>query len=86
MCRFFGIDHLLLHVNTSGLVLRNTRANEETLFTRYSGTSLLRSPTGLCKSDLNGDVTVLQGVICTVEDNLGLNKGDRNGEVTLLMR
>ena len=27
----------------------------------YSGTSLLRSPTGLGKSDLNGDVTLLQG-------------------------
>ena len=29
----------------------------------YSGTSLLRSPTGLGKSDPNGDVTLLQGVI-----------------------
>ena len=27
----------------------------------YSGTSLIRSPTGLGNSDLNGDVTVLQG-------------------------
>ena len=27
---------------------------------RYSGTSLLRSPTGLGKSDLNGGVTLLQ--------------------------
>ena len=27
----------------------------------YSGTSLFRSPTGLGKSDLNGEVTVLQG-------------------------
>ena len=27
----------------------------------YSGTSLLRSPTGLGKNDLNGDVTLLQG-------------------------
>ena len=27
----------------------------------YSGTSLLRSPTGLGESDLNGEVTVLQG-------------------------
>ena len=27
----------------------------------YSGISLIRSPTGLGKSDLNGEVTVLQG-------------------------
>ena len=27
----------------------------------YSGTSLMRSPTGLDKSDLNGEVTILQG-------------------------
>ena len=28
----------------------------------YSGTSLIRSPTGLHKSDLNGEVTILHGV------------------------
>ena len=43
--------------------------------TTYSGTSLLRSPTGLGKSYLNGEVTLLQGVICTVEYNLGLSHG-----------
>ena len=53
---------------------------------RYSGTSLLRSPTGLGKSDLNAEVTLLQGVICTVEYNLGLSHGDCNGEVFLLVR
>ena len=52
----------------------------------YSGTSLIRSPMGLGKSDLNGEVTLLQGVICPVEYNLGLSKGDRNGEVTVLVR
>ena len=52
----------------------------------YSGTSLLRSPTGLGKSDLNVDVTLLPGVICTVEYNLGLSQGDCNGEVFLLVR
>ena len=52
---------------------------------KYNGTSLLRSPTGLGKSDLNGEVIVLRGLICTVEYNLGLSKGDRNGELTLLM-
>ena len=52
----------------------------------YSGTSLLRSPTGLGKSDLNGEVTLLQGVICTVEYNLGLSQGDCNWEVFLLVR
>ena len=40
--------------------------------TVYSGTSLLRSHTGLGKSDLNAEVTLLQGAICTVEYNLGL--------------
>ena len=53
---------------------------------QYSGTSQLRSPTGLGKSDLNGEMTLLQGVICTVECNLGLNHGDCNGEVFLLLR
>ena len=53
----------------------------------YSGTSLLRSPTGLGKSDLNGEVTLLQGVIRTVEyKKLGLSQGDCNGEVFLLVR
>ena len=52
----------------------------------YSGTSLLRSPTGLGKSDLNGEVTLLQGVICTVEYNLGLSQGDCNWEVFVLER
>ena len=52
----------------------------------YSGTSLLRSHTGLGKSDLNGEVTLLQGVICTVEYNLGLSPGDCNWEVFLLLK
>ena len=43
-------------------------------------------PTGLGKSDLNGEVTLLQGVICTVEYNLGLSQGDCNWEVFLLVR
>ena len=58
----------------------------ETNVHTYSGTSLLRSPTGLGKSDLNGEVTVLQGVICTVEYNLGLSQGDCNWKVFLLVR
>ena len=33
------------------------------------------SPTGLGKSDPNGEVTLLQGVICTVEYKLGLGQG-----------
>ena len=53
---------------------------------KYSGTSLLRSPTGLSKIDLNGKVTLLQGVICTVEYNLGRSQGDCNLEVFLLVR
>ena len=52
----------------------------------YSGTSLIRSPTGLGKSDLNGEVTLLQGVICTAEYDLGLSQGDCNREVFLLVR
>ncbi len=46
----------------------------------YSGTSLIRSPMGLPKSDINGEVTVLQGLNCTVEYNFGLIMGDPNGE------
>ena len=53
---------------------------------KYSATSLIRSTTALGKSYLNGEVTVLEGVVCTVEYNLGLRKGDPNGEVTLLVR
>ena len=53
---------------------------------RYSGTSLFRSPTGLGKSDLNGEVTIVQGGICTVEYNFGLSQGDCTGEVFLLLR
>ena len=45
----------------------------------YIVTSLLRSPTGLGKSVLAGEVTLLQGVICTGEYNLGLSHGDCNG-------
>ena len=52
----------------------------------YSGPSLLRLPTGLAKRDLNGEVTLLQGVICSVEHNLGLIQGVCNWEVFLLVR
>ena len=52
----------------------------------YSGTSLLRSPTELGEIDLNGEVTLLQGVICIVEYNLGLIQGDCNWEDFLLVR
>ena len=56
----------------------------------YSGTSLIRSHTGLGKSDLNGEVTILEGAILPilrlVKYNLGLSKGDRNSEMTLLVR
>ena len=48
--------------------------------------SVLRSPMGLGKSDINGEATLLQGAICTVEYNLGLSHGDCNGEVFLLVR
>ena len=41
----------------------------------------LRSPTVLGKSALNGEVTLLQGVLCTVEYNLGLSQGGGNGSV-----
>ena len=43
--------------------------------TNFSGTSILRSPMGLGKSDFNGEVTDLE-----------LTKVGRNGEVTLLVR
>ena len=41
---------------------------------------------GLGKTDVNGEVTLLKGLTCTVEYSLGLRQGDRNGEVTLLVR
>ena len=47
---------------------------------------LIWSTTGLNKRDLNGEVTILQGLTCTVESNLRLGKGDHSGEVTLLLR
>ena len=56
------------------------------IYSGSCGTSLLRTPTGLGKIYLNGEVTVIQWVLFTVEYNLGLTKGDRNGEVTLLVR
>ena len=46
----------------------------------YNGTSLIRSPTGLGKSDLNGEVAVNQGAIHSY--CLGPSKGEYNGEVT----
>ena len=45
-----------------------------------------RSPTALGIGDLNGEVTLLQVVTCTVEYNLGLSQGDCNWEVFLLVR
>ena len=62
------------------------RSRTSSISSVYGGTSLLWSPTGLDKSDPNGEVTVFQGVHCTVEYNLGLSNRDRNGEVTLLVR
>ena len=54
----------------------------------YSGTSLLRPPTGLGKGVLNGEVTILQGtnvpLFALLSTILGPNKRDHNSEVTLL--
>ena len=71
-----------------GYVVRRTKRNIGSGHSsvKYSGTSVLMSPTGLGKSDLNGEVTLLQGVISTVEYNLGLSQGDCNREVFLLVR
>ena len=55
-----------------------------TVFTLYSlihWNLTIKDTHGTGKSDLNGEVTLLQGVICTVEYNLGLSHGDCNGEV-----
>ena len=46
----------------------------------YSGTSLYKSPIGLSKIDLNGEmtrhITGTEGsILCIVENNLGLSKG-----------
>ena len=53
----------------------------------YSGTSLLRSPMGLSKSELQ--VTVLTGlfsILFTIGNYMGLSEGDSNSEVTVLVR
>ena len=44
-------------------------------FSWYSETSLIRSPMGLPKSDLNGEVTVLQGVKLHCRIQLGTENG-----------
>ena len=46
----FMVDHKLLNVD-----------NHYDSLIKYSGTSLLRSPTGLGKSDLNAEVTLITG-------------------------
>ena len=56
----------------------------------YNGISLLRSPMGLSKSYLNGEMTVLPGLkvifFALWKLILGLSKCDLIGEVTLLVR
>ena len=55
----------------------------------YSGTSLLLSPMELGKSDLNGEVSILQraNILCFgLWNSLESTKGDRNVEFTLLVR
>ena len=63
----------------SEVPLYSVHTNHVTIL--YSGTSLLTSPTGLDKSDHNGEVNLLQGVICTVEYNFGLIQGSGRGLV-----
>ena len=62
---FDTIDHtILLHkLKYYGLEQSTLRLIESYIKNRkqYSGTSLIRSPVGLDKSDLNGEVTILQG-------------------------
>ena len=41
----------------------------------YSGTSLIRSPAGLGKSDLNGEVTLLQGANLHCRMQIGTEPG-----------
>ena len=87
-----GITHKHIHIyispNSASRVIKRIKhdRNRKAFKSVFSGTSLLRSPSGLGKSEFNGEVTLLQGVICTVEYNLGLNQGDCNGEVFLLVR
>ena len=56
----------------------------------YSGTSLLRSPTGLGKSDLNTEVAIITGasiiLVSTTGNYLCLRTGDLNTEAILLLR
>ena len=48
--------------------------------------NLSNNPMGLGKSDLNGEVTVLQGDKLHCGIQFGPRKGDPNGELTLLVR
>ena len=53
----------------------NENLNMRMYILQYSGTSLIRSHMGLPKSDLNGEVTVLQGV----KLHCGIQFGTENG-------
>ena len=89
-CRLFlsyGLQLVTREVHLSSLRRLICPAQDRFIFSHIAdyiytvhGTSLLRSPAGLGKSDL------IQEVICTVEYNLGLSHGDCNGEVLLLVR
>ena len=84
----YGLSHACFYLRLSSNV--TTRVWIDNLYHikpgKYHGVGTLRSHTGLGKSDHNGEVTLLQGVICTVEYNLGLSQSDCNGEVILLVR
>ena len=51
------------------------------LSTEYVHASTVEPNTRLGKTDLDGEVTLSKGVICTVEYNLGLSQGDCKGQV-----
>ena len=51
-----------------------------------TATSIIRLSMPMGKSDLNGEVTVLQGAKLHCGIQFGTAKGDPNGKVTLLVR
>ena len=55
------------------------------ILVQWNLTIMVTHETG-SKSDLNVEVTLFEGVICTVEYNLGLSQGDCNGEDFLIVR
>ena len=60
------------------------KTQPKAVFVRIGVVQMLRSPTGLCKRDLDGAVAILLRPT-VLFFALGLSKSDLNGEVALLV-